>query len=212
MQGRRRLSRRRSSAGRPLPLAVGRIWRDTRRAWAGCFEGSASRARRRGPTTRSGTRRRRRPSRRRACRAGSRRRDPASRQADRAVVRRRGPGRQQGPGLPPLVATRRASAERPSRLGYLWACIFTAVRPATGENLTLVPAEGRRRRHAGLPRSRRGVPAGGRASRHGARRRRLACEPRPGAAGDCPARNPAFSARAAATNPLTKGHHPPWLR
>jgi hypothetical protein len=37
------------------------------------------------------------------------------------------------------VATRRASAERPSRLGYLWACIFTAVRPATGENLTLVP-------------------------------------------------------------------------
>jgi hypothetical protein len=50
------------------------------------------------------------------------------------MVRRRGPGRQQGQALPPLVAPRRAPAGR-QQISYL---IFTAIRPATGEDFTLV--------------------------------------------------------------------------
>ena len=54
------------------------------------------------------------------------------------MARGRGAGRQQGPGVPPLVAAR---AERPPggrQLGELRATISTAVRPTTGEDVTLV--------------------------------------------------------------------------
>ena len=54
------------------------------------------------------------------------------------MVRRRGTGRQQGAGLPSLVAAWAKRAPGPRQLGYRWTYIFTAIRPATGEDVTLV--------------------------------------------------------------------------
>ena len=65
------------------------------------------------------------------------------------MVFRRGPDRQQGPGLPPLVAAGRAPAGRATarlplgtrhcpRTNGGKGSFFTAIRPATGEDVTLV--------------------------------------------------------------------------
>ena len=102
----------------------------TPRACRGCSGGWNFRARRRGPSTRSGTRRRRRPSKRGACCTLSR---GAARHPDKRIelwfedeARVGNKGR--------VCHRWWRRGERPPgvrQLGYQWAYIFAAIRPAT---------------------------------------------------------------------------------
>ncbi|MFC3230193.1 transposase [Marinibaculum pumilum] len=73
-----------------------------------------------------------------AARGAEDRRRGAPGQAARAVLPRRGAGRQQGPGLSSLVAQGERAPGMCDR-GNQWAYIYSAVRPATGDDFTLVP-------------------------------------------------------------------------
>ena len=66
------------------------------------------------------------------------------------------------------------------QIGYQWAYIFSAVRPDTGDDVTLVMPSGQRQGHGPVSRTLRRYPGPGCARRHGpVRRRRLARRARP---------------------------------